>query len=139
MLAYLVCLPLHHLTLTSGYGIRVHPITRQWAFHSGIDLRARSDTVFAIMNGIVVKASYDNFLGIYIQLDHSGLQSLYGHLSQIFVLPGDTVLSDQPIGVTGCSGRTTGEHLHFGILYNSKPVNPLQFLYRLIIFKSIKS
>lgn len=133
LLACLVTLPLHHLTLNSGFGFRVHPVTGQWAFHAGIDLRARNDTVFAIMDGIVQKAAYDDILGIYIRLNHGRIQSLYGHLSRIFVASADSVFAGQPIAITGATGRVTGAHLHFAISFDSRPVHPLKFLFKAII------
>lgn len=132
LMACLVTLPLCHLSLNSGFSYRVHPVTGQWAFHAGIDLRARDDTVFAIMDGIVKNAAYDNFLGIYIRLKHGRIQSLYGHLSRVFVAPAGTVRAGQPIGISGATGRVTGEHLHFSIYFGNKPVNPLEFLFQII-------
>jgi murein DD-endopeptidase MepM/ murein hydrolase activator NlpD len=125
-------LPLRHLTLTSGFGYRVHPVTGDYAFHAGIDLRAKSDTVFAIADGVVIAAGYQQFIGLYIRLDHTGIQSIYGHLSKIGVTTGDTVVSGQAIAVSGASGRVTGEHLHFSLLYEGKPIDPIKFLYHLL-------
>jgi murein DD-endopeptidase MepM/ murein hydrolase activator NlpD len=133
MLAFMATLPLRYLTITSSYGHRIHLLTGKWAFHAGIDLRARSDTVFAIMDGVVITAAYDNSLGSYVGLNHGSIQSLYGHLSQIFVKPGDTVRCGQPIAKTGATGRVTGGHLHFAVLYGNKPLDPLRFLYQVII------
>ncbi|WP_183580301.1 M23 family metallopeptidase [Mucilaginibacter sp. X5P1] len=131
-LAWLVFLPLKHIYLTSPYGYRVHPVTGQYKFHAGIDLRASHDTVFAIMDGIVSGVDYNPLLGTYIRLDHGEYQSCYGHLSQVFVLPGDTVFAGNAIAITGSSGRVTGEHLHFSVSYHHQNINPLEFLYRLI-------
>jgi len=100
--------------------------------HSGIDLRARHDTVFAIMDGRVSAVNFDPQLGVFIRLDHGELQSTYGHLSQVFVLPGDTVQAGLAIAITGSTGRVTGEHLHFGIQYHHQNINPLEFLFRRI-------
>jgi murein DD-endopeptidase MepM/ murein hydrolase activator NlpD len=129
----LVCMPLHDLHINSGYGYRVHPVSRQYVWHAGIDLRARHDTVFAIMNGIVRQAAYDPGLGFYVELGHGEVESVYGHLSRILVYRLDSVTAGQPIAITGTTGRVTGEHLHFSIRYHKKPVNPIQFLYELLI------
>jgi murein DD-endopeptidase MepM/ murein hydrolase activator NlpD len=127
----LLCLPLKNLHLTSSYGYRHHPVTGKYAFHAGVDLRAKHDTVFAIMDGSVNGVGYNDFLGIYIRLDHGDdLQSLYGHLSQIFVAPGEKVEANEPIGITGATGRVTGEHLHFSILYRHQYIDPMEFLYQ---------
>ena len=122
------CLPLRHLSITSGYGYRVHPVTGKIRFHSGIDLRARADTVFAVMPGRVDSVGYDAVTGVYIRISCGDFSLLYGHLSQVFVLPGDSVLAASPLGVTGSSGRVTGEHLHFSVAYRQTPVHPLLFL-----------
>lgn len=122
------CLPLRHLSLTSGYGYRVHPITGLVRFHAGIDLRARQDTVFAVMPGRVDFVGYDPVPGVHIRLCSGDFTFVYGHLSQVFVLAGDSVNSCTPLGITGSSGRVTGEHLHFSISFRQVPVNPLHFL-----------
>jgi len=124
----LLALPLRHLSLSSGYGFRVHPVTGTYAFHSGIDLRARHDTVFAVCKGIVKVCGYDRLFGVHIILAHEAFESSYGHLSQIFVLPGDTVSAGEPIAITGATGRVTGEHLHFSIKFRLRSVDPLKFL-----------
>jgi len=124
----LLALPLRHLALTSGYGYRIHPVTRRFSFHSGIDLRARNDTVFAVMPGRIAFVDFDPVTGVHIRLCSGDFIFLYGHLSQIFVLAGDSVNSCTPLGITGSSGRVTGEHLHFSVSYRQVPVNPLHFL-----------
>ena len=127
------CLPLRHLHLTSGFGYRIHPITGKWAYHSGIDLSARADTVFCILDGVVRQSGYDEKLGLYIRIDHgSGITTTYGHLSQIWVMQADTLTESQPIGITGATGQVTGEHLHFGIALGQHYLNPLLFLRQLL-------
>ena len=122
------CLPLRHLSLSSAYGYRVHPLTGKVRFHSGIDLRARADTVFTVISGQVDFIGYDKFLGVHIRVVSSDFTFLYGHLSQVFVLPGDALVAGMPVAVSGSTGRVTGEHLHFSVLYRQRPVNPLLFL-----------
>jgi murein DD-endopeptidase MepM/ murein hydrolase activator NlpD len=124
----MLALPLRHLALTSGYGYRIHPVTGQYRFHSGIDLRARDDTVFSVMPGRVAFVGYDAVTGVHIRLSSGDFTFLYGHLSQVFVLVGDSVEACTPLGVTGHSGRVTGEHLHFSVCYHNAPINPLKFL-----------
>ena len=134
----LVCLPMRHLQITSGYGFRVHPLTGRYQFHKGIDLRARSDTVFAVLAGKVVVAAYDPLLGFYIRLNHGDFETLYGHLSQVFVLAGDSVNACDAVGVSGASGAVTGEHLHFAVSFRHKTIDPLQFLTQLTNFNQHK-
>ena len=124
----IVSLPLRHLSLTSPFGFRVHPVTGVYSFHEGIDLRAHRDTIYAVLNGVVQQTGYDPLLGIFIRLDNGNFRSTYGHLSQLFVLPGDSVSAGNAIGVTGATGRVTGEHLHFSIQYHNRYIDPLKFL-----------
>ena len=121
--------PLKHLKQTSGFGWRIHPITGKFLFHRGVDLAARNDTVFSIMNGVVTKIGNNPVIGNYILITHpDDVQSVYGHLSAIAVLPDDQVTAGQPIGITGATGRVTGEHLHFSIKYYGHELSPLAFL-----------
>jgi murein DD-endopeptidase MepM/ murein hydrolase activator NlpD len=106
----------------------VNPVTGRFGFHAGIDLRARQDTVFAVMPGRVEFVGYDPLTGVHIRLCSGDFTFLYGHLSQVFVLAGDSVEACTPLGVSGHSGRVTGEHLHFSVSYRLVPVNPLHFL-----------
>jgi murein DD-endopeptidase MepM/ murein hydrolase activator NlpD len=124
-----VVTPLKNLRQTSRFGWRIHPITGEFQFHKGIDLAARSDTVYSIMNGVFTKIGNNPFIGNYILITHRGnIQSLYGHLSAIAVLPDEQVTAGQPIGITGATGRVTGEHLHFSIKYHGHEISPLAFL-----------
>lgn len=122
------CLPLRHLFLTSGYGYRVHPVTGMTRFHSGIDLTARQDTVFAVMPGHVTVVDYDPVTGIHIRMRSGNFAFMYGHLSQVFVLPGDSAHACMPLGITGATGRVTAEHLHFSVSFRDAPINPILFL-----------
>jgi murein DD-endopeptidase MepM/ murein hydrolase activator NlpD len=123
-----LCLPLRHLQVTSPYGYRVHPVTGKYSFHAGIDLRAKDDTVYAVLPGTVINAGFDPLLGFFIRLEHGEFQTTYGHLSQVFVLAGDSVNSAFALGITGSTGRVTGEHLHFAVQYHQHYIDPLHFL-----------
>lgn len=125
-------LPLNHLQLTSPYGDRVHPLTGKYAFHGGVDLRARDDTVFAVLPGFVEAIGFDPLLGIFVRLRHGAFQTVYGHLSQLFVLQGDSVLSMTALGISGSTGRVTGEHLHFAVKFQGNYIDPLAFLLAVI-------
>lgn len=128
----MICLPLKHLHVNSPFGNRKHPITGKYLLHGGIDLRASHDTVFAILDGVVRYAGYSDGLGLNICLQHGNVQSLYGHLREIMVVPADSVKAGQPIGITGYSGRVTGEHLHFCLKYKGRLIDPIKFLYELL-------
>jgi murein DD-endopeptidase MepM/ murein hydrolase activator NlpD len=125
----IACLPLQQLRLTSGFGWRIHPITGKFQFHKGVDLAARHDTVVSILDGVISQIGYNRLIGNYILISHPGdVESLYGHLSVIAALPGEQVTAGQSIGVTGATGRVTGEHLHFSIKYRGRELSPLAFL-----------
>lgn len=121
-------LPLKHLLLTSPYGLRIHPILKTYRYHYGIDFHASSDTVYAIMEGKVTLLGANKSLGNYIVIDHSGFQSIYGHLSSFLIKQNYPVRPGTVIGITGQTGRATGEHLHFSIKYKNSFINPLLFL-----------
>ena len=122
-----LALPLTRLSVSSGFGWRIHPITHRPDFHEGIDLRANNDTVYAVTNGLV-EAGYNALLGNYVRLRVGGMEFIYGHLSQIFVLTGDDVAVNEPVAVTGSTGRITAPHLHFAIRCQGKYINPIPFL-----------
>ena len=125
------CLPLKNLSVTSPFGYRVHPITHHYAFHSGVDLRANHDTVFAVFDGTAA-IGYNEYLGLSVAVSNGHLTCTYGHLSSILIGAG-MATSGQPIAITGATGRVTGEHLHLSISYDGQPLDPLKFLYQFIL------
>ncbi|MGY3055512.1 murein DD-endopeptidase MepM/ murein hydrolase activator NlpD [Pedobacter sp. UYEF25] len=128
-----VRLPLLRIYLTSGFGLRTHPVTKEKnKFHSGIDLSARNDTVYSILHGIVSEVGYNSIVGNFIRIAHANYSSIYGHLSLQFVEAGQFVAPGSPLGITGKTGRVTGEHLHFSIKYKNKFIDPLPFLYQIM-------
>ena len=120
--------PLDRLHITSGFGYRIHPITGQRAFHSGVDYRGSVGTpVYAVAEGVVAQSSYDDHSGNFVAIKHSdNSQSWYLHLSQRGVGSGARVRSRQVIGKVGNTGRSNGPHLHFAIKQpNGQWMNPL--------------
>ncbi|WP_316786619.1 M23 family metallopeptidase [Pedobacter frigiditerrae] len=128
-----VSLPLMQLRVNSPFGMRIHPVTGQVDLHKGVDLAARCEPVLSIMDGAVSEIGFNRFLGSYIRIAHGEFQSIYGHLSQILVNPNEHVKAGQLIGITGSTGRVTGEHLHFSIRFGNRYLNPLQFLGSLLL------
>ncbi|RZJ92815.1 MAG: M23 family metallopeptidase [Chryseobacterium sp.] len=128
-----VYLPLQKLSITSSFGMRIHPVTGKTDFHRGIDLAADCDPVLNIMDGKVKSIGFDPILGNYVRIQHGEFLSIYGHLSHILVTNGETVGAGYIIGVTGATGRVTGEHLHFSIRYRGRYLNPLLFLKSLLV------
>ena len=102
--------------ITSLFGWRIHPIFGDRRFHSGIDLAAPTGTpVVAAYSGTVSIADWMGGYGQTVVLQHqnSTLETLYAHLSNIFVQPGEVVEQGQVIGEVGSTGNSTGPHLHF--------------------------
>ncbi len=115
------------MRITSGYGMRMHPIKGYRRDHKGVDFGAPIGTaVMAAGDGVVTKAGYHGDFGNYIRIKHaSGYETEYGHLSKIFVRVGAHVSQGYHIGNVGRTGLATGPHLHFGVLYKGHHVNPM--------------
>ncbi|MBO4364292.1 MAG: peptidoglycan DD-metalloendopeptidase family protein [Clostridia bacterium] len=115
---------------TGYFGYRTHPITKQWALHSGIDLAASTGTkIYATQSGTVSLADWNGSYGLCVIIDHgNGLQSLYGHCSKLLVSKGQTVTQGQTIALVGATGGATGSHLHFEVRLYGTPVDPLPYL-----------
>jgi murein DD-endopeptidase MepM/ murein hydrolase activator NlpD len=115
---------------TSGVGWRLDPFTGKQTFHSGLDIAAAfGNPVVAPADGYVIQATADKFYGNSIQINHGGgITTLYGHLSQIEVTPGQKVKRGEEIGKVGNTGRSLGTHLHYEIRVNDKIVNPASYI-----------
>ena len=122
------CLPLNSMNLTSGFGWRKHPVTGTKDFHSGVDLSARFEPVYAIVDGRITAQGFHPILGKFIRLESSGLEIVYGHLSVSVVADGQDVQSGDYLGLSGQTGRVTGPHLHLSTKFRGYPINPLRFL-----------
>lgn len=121
-------LPIDSLVITSPYGIRKDPFTGRSANHQGIDIRGNNDYVYSIMPGIVTKAGKTKGLGNYVEVKHGDFKSIYAHLYNVLVNVKQSVEAGQPIGVSGSTGRSTGEHLHFGMKYKNETIDPKPIL-----------
>jgi murein DD-endopeptidase MepM/ murein hydrolase activator NlpD len=117
--------------ISAGFGQRLDPFSGEGAFHSGLDIRAPYGTrVDSTAEGIVLHAGLDSGYGNEIIVDHGfGIMTKYGHLSKIFVVVGQEVKRGQVIGAVGMTGMTTGPHLHYEVLVNDTPVNPMKYLH----------
>lgn len=118
--------PLSILRVTSGYGMRRHPISGKRKMHTGIDYAAPTGTpVWAVGSGTVAFTGWKGGYGKTIEIKHSGaVKTRYGHLSKIYVKRGQAVRQHQTIGAVGSTGYSTGPHLHFEYLVNGKFTQP---------------
>lgn len=123
-----VSYPLRHIRVTSPYGYRKDPFTGKKRFHGGLDLHARGDEVLAMMEGVVVKVGQDKASGKYVTLRHGRYTVSYCHLSKILTVKGATVRPRDVVGITGSTGRSTGEHLHITCRLDGKSVDPAVIL-----------
>lgn len=118
--------------LSSNFGWREDPFTRRMARHEGIDYSDAQGAVFmAAESGVVTRVGRFPEYGLMLEIDHgNGLTTRYGHAQRILVREGDIVRAGQPIGEIGSTGRSTGPHLHFEVLRDGLPGNPLAYLRR---------
>ena len=116
--------------LTSGFGYRVSPFTKQREFHKGIDMASRIGTpVISPADGLVVSASKQGNYGKVIVINHGyNMKTRYAHLHKYRVKKGDLIKRGEIIGEVGTSGRCTGPHLHYEVLLSGVPVNPLRYI-----------
>lgn len=115
---------------SSNYGWRLDPFSGKKAMHEGVDFMSEVGTpIKAAAGGVVVYSDYHPQYGNMIAIDHgNGLISRYAHASKRLVKMGDIVLQGQKIGEVGSTGRSTGPHLHFEVLSNGAPQNPVRYL-----------
>jgi murein DD-endopeptidase MepM/ murein hydrolase activator NlpD len=114
----------------SGFGFRPDPFTGHRALHTGLDFPAEAGTaITAAAGGVVVNVSRHPAYGQMLELDHgNGLMTRYAHASRILVKQGDLIRRGQPIAEVGSTGRSTGPHLHFEVLMDGVPQDPVKFL-----------
>jgi murein DD-endopeptidase MepM/ murein hydrolase activator NlpD len=122
--------PIDHYFVASSFGIRRDPFNSRLAFHSGLDLsNSLLSPILSTSPGVVVYAGWMGGYGRLVEIDHGlGVHTRYGHLARIDVKVGDTVDYRQQIGLLGSSGRSTGPHVHYEVLVNGRPLDPMNFL-----------
>ena len=118
--------PLEFRRISSGFGMRRHPILGTMRNHKGLDYAAApGTTVRAIGDGVVLKAQWTNGYGNMIEIRHpNGFISRYGHMRRYVVYAGNHVTIAQKIGEVGSTGLSTGPHLHFEVLVHGESRNP---------------
>jgi murein DD-endopeptidase MepM/ murein hydrolase activator NlpD len=120
--------PVDGARITSGFGMRMHPVLGFSKMHKGVDFGAPTGTpIFAAGNGTVVEIGKKGAYGNYVRIRHSGeYQTAYAHMSKFAkgLRKGDKVRQGEVIGYVGATGRVTGAHLHYEILVAGAQVNP---------------
>ncbi len=116
--------------ISSGFGNRTDPFTGRLAFHQGVDFAGRPGAdVSAVGSGVVVWSGPRYGYGELVEINHgNGYVTRYAHLADNLVAAGDTVERGQLIARVGRTGRATGHNLHFEVLRNGRPVNPLPYV-----------
>jgi len=120
--------PVDGARITSGFGMRMHPLLGFSKMHKGIDFGAPTGTpIYAAGSGTVVEIGKKGSFGNYIRIRHNGeYQTAYGHMSRFAkgLVKGEKVKQGQVIGYVGATGRATGPHLHYEIMVAGAQVNP---------------
>ncbi|HNP19457.1 MAG TPA: M23/M56 family metallopeptidase [Fulvivirga sp.] len=116
--------------VTSGFGMKMHPILKVEKMHTGVDLTAKSGTpIFATADGWVTLTKYDEAKGNFVQIKHSEVYTTqYSHMASFKVLQGEMVKKGQVIGYVGSTGQSTGPHLHYEIHENGEAIDPESIL-----------
>lgn len=119
--------PVAQARLSSGFGMRFHPILGYSRLHAGVDYAASTGTpIYAVADGRVAFAGRHGGHGNYVKLSHTGgMGTGYAHMSRIAVHSGERVRRGQVIGYVGSTGLSTGPHLHYEVYRGGRTVNPL--------------
>ncbi len=113
-------------SITSPFGLRIHPISGKPRFHAGIDIAASTGTpIYSAFDGKVVYSGYDQWNGNYLKIQHeNNIMTVYCHCETLNVKKGDTVKAGQMIATVGSTGSSTGPHLHFELRINNVSYDP---------------
>ncbi len=121
--------------ITSGFGFRYSPFSRELSMHEGLDIDLEpGDPIYATANGIVKEAKTCPTYGLMVDIEHSNAKggatvvTRYAHLSSISVKAGQKISRGMQLGKGGSTGRSTGPHLHYEVIINGKALNPMPFI-----------
>jgi len=122
--------PVWNYHVSSPFGRRSDPFNKHSATHKGVDLASNKGNVIKVMaNGKVVRSEWVNGFGQLIEIDHqNGFKTKYAHLNKSYVKKGQEVQKGEEIAEVGSTGRSTGPHLHYEVLYNGVNVDPMAFM-----------
>jgi murein DD-endopeptidase MepM/ murein hydrolase activator NlpD len=124
--------PLHDkdvVRFASGFGMRIHPVYKTRKMHNGVDLTAPTGTkIYATGDGVISNADFSRGYGKRVVIDHGySYKTLYAHMSRVLVRKGQTVKRGDVIGLVGSTGTSTGPHLHYEVIKNNRPVDPINY------------
>ena len=116
--------------ITSRFGWRTSPLSGSREFHEGLDIGVWYNTpVLAAAEGEVVFAGWKNGYGYTVKIEHEhGFETLYAHLQEIKVTTGQKVQPEDTIALSGNTGDSTGPHLHYEVIVDGEPQDPLEFI-----------
>ena len=116
--------------VSSPYGYRLDPFTNVNSLHEGVDLSGEVNSrIFTTADGVVTQSGQVGGYGFLIEIKHdNGLMTRYGHVSKLFVQVGDVVKKGQLIGLVGSTGRSTGNHLHYEVLFGGQSIDPQKLM-----------
>ncbi|MCR4662427.1 MAG: M23 family metallopeptidase [Endomicrobiaceae bacterium] len=116
--------------ISSGYGIRFHPIFNTRFFHRAIDIANKKNTpIVATADGVVAFSGWMRGYGNVIAIEHgTKYRTVYAHLAKSLVKKGEFVTKGQEIAKMGNTGRSTGPHVHYELHLNKRPINPMKYL-----------
>lgn len=123
-----VSFPLRSIKIRSKYGMRLHPILHKILMHNGVDMEAHHEEVLSILPGSVTGVGDDKRSGRFVTVQTANFTISYCHLSQQYVKVGNYVNAGDPLGMSGSTGVSTGEHLHITTKKDGKAFNPVILL-----------
>ncbi len=123
-------MPIQGGRMSSGYGMRNHPVLRKRKKHNGVDLAAPTGTpVYATADGMITRADWFSSYGLYVSIDHGAeLETRYAHMSRLAVAEGEPIRKGDIIGYVGSTGRSTGPHLHYEVRVDGVAVDPIPYM-----------
>ena len=121
--------PVKYGKITSKFGNRTHPVLKSVKFHRGVDIAVSIGTpVYSGIKGKVTFAGRKGNYGNLVEIERDdGIKVRYAHLNSIDVVTGQKVSDGEKVAETGNTGMSTGPHLHYEIIIDENPVNPLDF------------
>ena len=119
-----VSFPLKKIQINSKFGMRKHPVYHKYMMHNGLDLHARHEDVLSMLPGKVLRVGYDSRTGKYVTVQTANSTVSYCHLSEQYVKTNDYLQAGEPLGLTGSTGASTGEHLHLTTKKDGKAFDP---------------